>query len=153
MKTALRVLAFAVATSTLALAASPASARGYGGHGGHHHHYRGWGPGYFWGGVGLGIGLGAASVYYGDPRGYVVVPPVYADPPVVVSPQPLARPAQPAAPDPVVYPRNGQSAAQTEADRQACNRWATSQPSALADATVFQRATTACLEGRGYTVR
>ena len=66
-------------------------------------------------------------------------------------------PAQPAdraaAPEPIVYPNRGQSAAQTEADRQACDRWATTQPSAMADASVFHRATLACLEGRGYTVK
>jgi hypothetical protein len=118
----------------------------HGGHGGH-----GWGHGArVWGGVGLGIGLGAwylgAPWYY---PGYVVgVPaPVYE----IASPPPA--PPVRAAPDPVVYPRNGQSAGQTEADRQACDRWAMTQPSAMADASVFHRATLACMEGRGYTVR
>ena len=36
---------------------------------------------------------------------------------------------------------------------QECNRWATTQPSAMADAQVFQRAVAACMDGRGYTVR
>lgn len=39
-----------------------------------------------------------------------------------------------------------------EAERRECKRWATTQPAALADASVFQRAVAACLEGRGYTV-
>jgi alkanesulfonate monooxygenase SsuD/methylene tetrahydromethanopterin reductase-like flavin-dependent oxidoreductase (luciferase family) len=65
---------------------------------------------------------------------------------------PPAPPPKPA-PDPIIYPRGGQSPEQTEADRQACNRWATTQPSAMADASVFQRAMAACLDGRGYTVR
>ena len=77
----------------------------------------------------------------------------------VDAPPPGADTAQPAPlppsglPDPIIYPRNGQSAAQTEADRQDCNRWAVTQPSALADAQVFQRAMAACMDGRGYTVR
>jgi len=56
-------------------------------------------------------------------------------------------------PDPIIYPRNGQSAAQTEADRQDCNRWATTQPSAMNDASVFGRAVEACMDGRGYSMR
>ena len=39
------------------------------------------------------------------------------------------------------------------ADRRECNRWATTQPGAMADASIFQRATLACMEGRGYTVK
>jgi len=54
---------------------------------------------------------------------------------------------------PIIYPNNGQSAQKTEADRQECNRWATAQPNAVADAEVFQRAVAACMDGRGYTVR
>ena len=42
---------------------------------------------------------------------------------------------------------------QTEIDRQECNRWATTQPSAVADAGVFQRAVEACMDGRGYTMK
>jgi hypothetical protein len=74
---------------------------------------------------------------------------------VVVAPPPGADTAQaaPAAPEPIFYPRNNQSAAQTEADRRDCNSWATTQPQAMADAKVFQRATEACMDGRGYTVR
>ena len=62
-------------------------------------------------------------------------------------------PAVPSRPDPVIYPRNGQSPQQTEADRQDCNRWATTQPAALADASVFKRAVEACMDGRGYSMR
>lgn len=70
---------------------------------------------------------------------------------VVASPS-GAEAAQPL-PDPIIYPRNGQTVAQTEADQVECKRWATTQPSAMADASVFQRAVAACLDGRGYTVR
>lgn len=127
-------------------------------------------PGVFWGGVGLGLGLGAASYYGGwwEPYGYAPSP-VYevytydAVPPVLVAPgatlaDPASRPGQPVpraprAPDPIFYPGKGQSAATTEDDRRDCNRWATTQSGAMADASIFQRATLACMEGRGYTVR
>ena len=55
--------------------------------------------------------------------------------------------------EPIFYPRNGQSAEATESDRRECNRWATTQRGAMDDASIFQRATFACMEGRGYTVR
>jgi hypothetical protein len=58
-----------------------------------------------------------------------------------------------------VYPRNGQTEAQLTADRRDCNSWAMSQtgfdPSKVSDPQSqprFQRAVTACLEARGYTV-
>jgi hypothetical protein len=118
--------------------------------------------GRWWGGVSIGIGVplylgpygGAYGGAYGGPWvGYpapvVVAPPpvVYAEPPA--PPVPAAR----ALPDPIFYPRQGQAAAQLEADRQECNRWATTQPSAMADASVFHRATLACMDGRGYSAR
>jgi len=102
--------------------------------------------------------IGGAPYYYANGayyaaapgQGYVIVePPPGAD---VAVPVPLP-PAPKVAPDPIIYPRNGQSPAQTETDRQECNRWATTQPSAMADAEVFQRAVAACMDGRGYTVR
>jgi hypothetical protein len=167
--TARRVLATALGALALATAAAPAQARGgyyyhggyHGGYyGGYHHHggyyYRGGWP--VWAGVGLALDVGLASAYYYD-RPYVIVdqpPVVYAPPaPVVVYPNaaPAPAPAAPAQPDPIFYPRNGQSPQQTEADRRACNAWATTQPNAMADASVFQRATLACMDGRGYTAR
>ncbi len=94
----------------------------------------------------------ANGVYYAAVAGpgySVVAPPSGAD-----IAQPIQLPApMPVPPEPIIYPRAGQTATQTEADRQDCNRWAATQPSALADAQVFQRATAACMEGRGYTVR
>lgn len=150
----------ALAIAALATIAVPleADAGPYGGRGGYSR--GGWGHGghgRHWGGVGLGIGIGLGGYYalspwspwYYPAYGYpVAVPaPVYE----VVSPPPA--PVAKSAPDPIVYPNQGQSAAQTEADRQACNRWAMGQPSAVADASVFHRATLACLEGRGYTVK
>lgn len=135
-------------------------------------HYRGgrWGhrgywPGAFWGGVGLGVGLGAIGYYGGYYDGYYApYGAYYYDPPVVVAPvygtvdpdaprigQPV--PQISSAAEPIFYPKNGQSAEATESDRRECNRWATTQRNAMADASVFQRATLACMEGRGYTVR
>lgn len=169
------VLRSLMAIALLALAAAPLPADAQSRHGGgarpggggYHHHpgygYRPgyWGPGLFWGGVGLGVGIGLGSTpSYGWPGyypGYVInePPPVYILPQPRPYPQalPLPVPAERGAPDPVIYPRNAQSPAQTEADRQDCNRWATTQQSAMSDASVFHRATMACMEGRGYTVR
>jgi len=91
----------------------------------------------------------ANGVYYAQSpgQGYAVVAP----PPGAETAQPV--PAAKPLPPPIIYPRSGQSTAQIEADRQACDRWATTQPSAMADAQVFQRAVAACMDGRGYTVR
>ena len=112
-------------------------------------------------GVGVGIGYPPGYGYRGGPwhrpwgPGFVVVaPPIFYD----VPPPPVAVEAPPVSvvstkPDPVIHPRNGQGAQQTEFDRQQCNRWATTQQAAMADAGVFQRAVEACMDGRGYTMR
>ncbi len=124
-----------------------------------------WGPGVFWGGIGLGLGLGAVGYYNGyyapSPyyRGYyydapeMIVDPGYAvvEPAAVRSGQPVPQSARAA--EPIFYPKDGQSAATAESDRRDCNRWATTQNGAMADASIFQRATLACMEGRGYTAR
>ena len=148
MNSATRILATALAALALTVGAAPADAHGRGG--------RYWGPGPFWGGVGIGVGIGLGSYYYSRPwyPGYVVVEPpptvnYYEPQPVPAQREPAAKPAA----DPIFYPRSGQSDAQTEADRVDCNRWATTQRSAMIDASVFQRATLACMEGRGYVVR
>ena len=136
---------------------------GYGGsYGGGHGGHRGGGP--FWGGIGLGAGLGLGlgiglglGTYY-DTRPWYPDQVIIRQPPVVyydarpILQMPLVS-AVPSAPDPIFYPRTGQSAALTEADRQACNRWAATRPAAMADANVFQRATMACMDGRGYSSR
>ncbi len=120
------------------------------------------------GAVSLSIGGGRywrhGGVWYRPwgPRWVVVAPPVIVEsspvvvrerPAVVVEdgPPPVRVPAS--RPDPIIYPRNGQSAQQTEADRQECNRWATTQPAAMAEASVFHRAVEACMDGRGYTMK
>jgi hypothetical protein len=73
--------------------------------------------------------------------------PAYPQAPPPPPPPPQARPSEP-----VVYPRNGQPPQQLEADRTDCLRWAT-QNSVGGNASVFQRAFGACMDGRGYTVR
>lgn len=64
-----------------------------------------------------------------------------------------------------VYPRKGQSAEQQARDEYDCHRWAVDQTgfdptaAAMGDATAldqrddYRRAQTACLDGRGYTVK
>jgi hypothetical protein len=136
---------------------------GGGYHGGYWHggYWRGgyWWPGYWGAAVGLGIGLGLGGYYVGNawypdyPAYAVDAPPVVYDvTPRAGTPVPAA-PAAATAPDPVIYPRKGQSAAQQESDHRACNRWAASQQNAMNDGNVFQRAVQACMDGRGYTLR
>jgi len=150
---ATQLIAAGLAALTLAVSPAQAGGRHGGVHGGAHHHhgYRG----LVWG-LGIGIGLGLAHRYHQDDRaaGYYVGPPPWAPAYVVTPPAPVyAPPPVPGPPDPVFYPRNGQSAAQIEADRRECNRWATTQQNAMNDASVFHRATLACMDGRGYSVR
>jgi len=152
MHALIRCFVLAVAGLVMTVGTADAQSRHYGRSAPYYHHH-GWDGARFWGGVGIGFGLG--TLYYGAPwyPGYVAVP---AYPAYPVYPAYPAAPSEPIAkmpPDPVIYPRNGQSAAQLESDRQDCNRWAMTQPSAVADASVFHRATIACMEGRGYTVR
>jgi hypothetical protein len=139
-------------------------------------YYGGYWP--FWGGVAIGASVGYWGGYWGGYYPAYYYPPTYsyyeAPPGGAMYSEDTARgadgqpqPVQPApqtnrgrpvpqaatATEPIFYPRNGQSAEQTEADRRDCNRWATTQRGAMADASIFQRATFACMEGRGYTVR
>jgi len=170
----------AIAASAALVCASAAVAHGGGGgggggghgggggwHGGGHYHGGHWGyggyywPGAFWGGVAVGVGIGYYGGYY--PYWSSGWGPYYSDAPVTAAPaygadatttrsgQPVPQASAP--PEPIFYPRNGQSAETTENDRRECNRWATTQPGAMADGSIFQRATFACMEGRGYTVR
>lgn len=99
----------------------------------------------------------ANDVYYrAAPGGFEVVPP------------PSAAPSGPAPSERLyIYPNQGQSAERQASDEYECHRWAVGQsgfdPTAQATATSgvadparrrdYQRAQSACLEGRGYTVR
>lgn len=98
----------------------------------------------------------ASGPYYPPP------PPGYEAPP----PPPPRGSAPPGAPFAgndrlFVYPRSGQSEAQTASDHAECGRWASNQSGYDASRPNpadrrrgdYQRAISACLEGRGYTVR
>ncbi len=105
--------------------------------------------------------LNATWFLYDHPaREYVVVDP----PPDVVSASNAGSDGYAAADyseEVFVYPARGQSAEQTQRDRYECHLWAVSQsgvdPSMDqaddSERVEYHRALTACLEGRGYTVR
>lgn len=121
----------------------PADARGPGPHHHHHHHHvRGF--------VGLSLGIGWPAYWAGSPYAYYpAVPGGYT----VAEPLPAAPAEPPPLPPAVASPRSGQDPRQTEADWHECNRWATTQPDAMADAQAFQRTAAACMEGHGYSVK
>jgi len=146
------------ASVVLALLAAQGLANAGPGYYRHHHHYHR-GPGI--GGLVLGLAVAVPLIALANQaereREVVYVPPpppppqpVYVQPaqPVYVQPAPA-----PSRGVPIIYPRNGQSSAQLEADSRECNRWATTQQAAMSDAGVFQRAVEACMDGRGYTMR
>jgi hypothetical protein len=117
------------------------------------------------------VWVGGAPYYYADnvyyqwqpsANGYVVVDaPPGAD-------QPGAPPAAAATPGPAgdnyyIYPKNGQAPEQQAADQFECHSWAKNQTGfdptqpaggdAGARRDQYQRAMTACLEARGYSVK
>lgn len=118
------------------------------GHPFHHGH-----AGHRWhGGWGVGVGFGWWPMHpYGVVPGVVLVEPLPADRVRQRLPEP--EPHAPSPPDPVFMPRSGQDAMQTEGDRQACNRFAMTQPSAMRDAAVFHQTVLACMAERDYAVR
>jgi hypothetical protein len=114
-------------------------------HGWRGYPYGGWRAGWGYPGFVVAAPIVTAPLVYGAPV-YNAPPPVAAEAPPAVAQAPTRH-------DPVIYPREGQDAQQTEYDRQKCNRWATTQPSAVADATVFLRAVEACMDAHGYTMK
>jgi hypothetical protein len=149
----------------------------YGGYG-----YRGWYGGYYpwgWGAAGLGLGLYFATLpYYYSTYWYGGVPYYYADntyyqwdgavgqyqtvsPPPNVQNQPAGQAGS--APELIAYPKNGQSLEQQGKDKFECYQWAVSQTgfdptqagggAAPAKQSDYYRAQSACLEGRGYSVK
>jgi hypothetical protein len=112
----------------------------------------------------------ADNVYYTwqpDQNGYAVVdPPDAIDESSPPPPDPGNPGATQAGPDLIIYPKNGQSRDQQAADEYECHNWARSQsgfdptqtdgaaPSADADRgrNNYDRAMSACLQGRGYQV-
>jgi hypothetical protein len=112
------------------------------------------------------IWVGGAPYFYANDtyyvwrperRGYVVVDPPPEDQVVTTAPD---------SSDIYIYPKDGQSPQQEATDRYECNRWAEGETGfdptrpaggVPADAsasrrTEYQRAMTACLDGRGYSV-
>lgn len=100
----------------------------------------------------------ANEVYYAHQgNGYVIVEP----------PKEEVSQVPPPAEQMFVYPRMGQSKQQQDDDRYACHRWAVSQtnfdptqppgsssePQRGEKRADYQRAISACLDGRGYTVK
>lgn len=102
------------------------------------------------------------TYYQRVPQGYVVVEP----PPAAVVTMPTP-PVQTASSDRLyAYPRQGQTAERQAADRADCDDWAVGQTGydprfagtagdtmAMQNRDAHRRALTACLDGRGYTVR
>lgn len=110
----------------------------------------------------------ADNVYYSwqpDQNGYAVVdPPDNADSPSQ-PPAPPPSPTDSATSDLMIYPKNGQSKDQQAADQYECNNWARGQTgfdptqpgggvSGNPDSARnnYDRAMSACLQGRGYQV-
>jgi hypothetical protein len=147
----------------------------YGGYRGYYG-YRGWYGGYYypWGWGGLGLGFYSATLpYYYSTYAYGGIPYYYT----VNTYLPLAgqyRTVAPPADAPnqlggqapselMVYPKSGQSQYQQTTDRYECYRWAVSQlgydPTSAGGGTVrrdltdYDRAQTACLTARGYSVK
>lgn len=101
-------------------------------------------PYYYANGVYYAPAPGQGYVTVAPPPQEATVQPIVVQPPVAVAP--------PAPQELILYPRNGQSAQQTQTDRGECMQWASSQPNATEPST-FQRALAACLDGRGYSSR
>lgn len=151
MKTIARVLI--VSALVAAQGVAVAGPRHYDRHHHHHHHHGHHRPnGAAVGAVVLGLALAVPLIAMARQADRAERAPevVYTPPPAPLPPASVYVPARGA---PVVYPRHGQSAEQQEFDSRECNRWATTQSAAMADAGVFQRAVEACMDGRGYTLR
>jgi len=150
---------------------------GYGWRGGYGWggYYGPWGWGWGWGGVGLGLYFATLPYYYST-YWYGGVPYYYADntyyrwDPAMGQYQTVSPPAgspqtagQGSVTELIVYPKNGQSQEQQVTDKYECYRWAVAQlgydPTSAGGGTVrgnlsdYYRASAACLEGRGYTVK
>jgi hypothetical protein len=125
-------------------------------------------PGFYttlwWGGVPYYYADDVYYRYYAG-RGYQVVDAPNGDPERTESSSSSAAPAP--AQDLFIYPKNGQSEEQQSKDRYECHSWAASQSGfdptqplggveesqAAAKRADYQRAQTACLEARGYSVK
>jgi hypothetical protein len=150
---------------------------GYGWRGGYWGGGYWWGPwGWGWGGLGLGLYFATLPYYYST-YWWGGVPYYYADntyyrwDPAIGQYQTVAPPVDapnqsggqaPARSGLIAYPKNGQSEQQQATDKYECHRWSVAQlgydPTAgggnvRGDSSDYYRAQTACLEGRGYSVK
>jgi hypothetical protein len=114
--------------------------------------------------------FGGVPYYYANDTYYLWRPEVngyeVTRPPADATPS-APPPADAASSEPFIYPKNGQSEPQQATDRYECHRWAADQtsfdPTKPGDNSVtyqngqgraaYFRAMTACLEGRGYSVK
>jgi hypothetical protein len=115
---------------------------------------------YWWGGVPYYYANDVYYTYNPDYEGYVAT-----DPPPVAESGAAADGAAPAVGPPpgdggaaagqiFMYPKNGQSAEQQATDKAECQQWAQQQAGQVAqNGSDYQRAMTACVEGRGYSAR
>jgi hypothetical protein len=115
---------------------------------------------YWWGGIPYYYANDAYYTWSPNYNGYVATDPPAG--PADNDGQPLAAGSQaPASGQTYEYPKNGQTDEQQANDRYQCHQWAVSQsgydPTANGTATTgqgnYHRALTACMEGRGYSVR
>ncbi len=122
---------------------------------------------YYYGGVPYYYANDVYYTYNPSYEGYVATDP----PPVADSsngsadnslpPTDLSAPGQPQSAGPsgaasqiFMYPKNGQSEEQQAKDRAECQQWATQQAGQVAtNGSDYQRAMSACVEGRGYSAR
>lgn len=115
------------------------------------------------------VWFGSVPYYYANSVYYVARPAggyVVTEPPAGTPDRVESAPAT-SSEDFFMYPRNGQSAERQARDRYECHRWAVEQtgfdptlsqggvPASQTDSkrSDYLRAITACLDGRGYTVR
>ena len=122
---------------------------------------------YYYGGVPYYYANDVYYTYNPSYEGYVATDP----PPVAESnngsavnslpPTDLSAPSQPQNAGPsgaesqlFMYPKNGQSEEQQARDKAECQEWATQQAGQVAtNGSDYQRAMSACVEGRGYSAR
>ncbi len=113
------------------------------------------------------------NYYQAAPGGYVVVQPPLGIETVmptqtqwptqspIQTPQPPQLPQLPQLPlapqaasdSPLIYPQNGQSAEQVQADSTQCSNWAAGQPNGAGNVSAYNQAFGMCMDSRGYSVR
>jgi hypothetical protein len=121
---------------------------------------------YWWGGVPYYYANDVYYTYNPSYDGYVATdpPPVSDSGAGAEGAAPNAGPAPNGGPVPgdggaaagqiFMYPKNGQSAEQQASDKAECQQWAAQQAGQVAqNGSDYQRAMTACVEGRGYSAR